>query len=124
MRINKGKGNLSTELRLVALMKKERLNGWRRGSLLPGKPDFIFPKDRLAVFVDGCFWHGCARCRRNLKPATNRMFWVEKIRMNKLRDLRVGRQLKREDWSVIRIWEHEIKRTPNKVLGRIRKKLI
>ena len=55
----RGSGNRATELRLIALMRAGHITGWRRGSRLPGRPDFVFAARRLAVFVDGCFWHGC-----------------------------------------------------------------
>ena len=74
---------------------------------MPGKPDFVFPKERLAVFVDGCFWHACPRCY--IKPKQNAKFWREKIGGNKKRDLKVSRQLRAEGWSVCRIWECRLK---------------
>lgn len=67
----------------------------------------MFAKDRVAVFVDGCFWHGCRKCR-NL-PASNREFWRLKIAANRLRDRKMGRVLRSSGWSVIRLWEHELK---------------
>jgi DNA mismatch endonuclease (patch repair protein) len=59
-----GSGNRGTELRLIEIFKARGITGWRRKYKLPGKPDFVFPKARVAVFVDGCFWHGCPKhCR-------------------------------------------------------------
>lgn len=77
---------------------------------MPGHPDMIFPSQRLIVFVDGCFWHGCSQCKR--VPPDMSIFWLEKIRANARRDRRVTSALKRRGWKVIRIWEHSIKRKP------------
>src|SRR5690606_13552377 len=64
MRSIRGKGNATTELRMVAILRRERLAGWRRHLDLPGRPDFAWPSERVALFVDGCFWHGCPHCYR------------------------------------------------------------
>lgn len=116
----RGKGNKSTEIKLLQLFKENGIKGWRRHQPLPGKPDFIFPKQRLAVFVDGCFWHGCPRCY--IKPKQNAKFWREKIGGNKKRDQRVTRQLRRDGWSVCRIWECRLKQ-PDSVIRRINRML-
>ena len=76
-------------------------------SKLPGKPDFVFPKPRLAVFVDGCFWHGCPK--HATWPKTNRAFWRKKIARNRARDREVGHALRRMGWRVIRVWEHGLR---------------
>jgi DNA mismatch endonuclease (patch repair protein) len=104
----RGTGNKDTELRLIQLFRANGLTGWRRGSKLPGKPDFVFPQLKVAVFVDGCFWHGCPL--HGTQPATNRAFWRRKIARNRQRDREVGRALRRAGWRVIRIWEHGLKR--------------
>lgn len=101
-------GNRGTELRLIQVFRVNGITGWRRGSRLPGKPDFVFPKLKTAVFVDGCFWHGCPR--HGTKPKANAKFWREKIRRNQARDKRVNRLLRTQDWHVLRIWEHELRR--------------
>jgi DNA mismatch endonuclease (patch repair protein) len=82
-------------------------------------PDFVFPKLRLAVFVDGCFWHQCPR-HSNL-PANNRTFWERKLKGNKARDRRVARTLRASGWRVLRVWEHELRRNHPRLLGRIRR---
>ncbi|MBS0659122.1 MAG: DNA mismatch endonuclease Vsr [Verrucomicrobia bacterium] len=96
-------GNKSTELALIRLMKVFGITGWRRGSQLFGKPDFVFPKAKLTVFVDGCFWHGCPRC--GTSPRSNAAYWREKILRNLKRDRLVTRQLREAGWRVLRIWE-------------------
>jgi DNA mismatch endonuclease (patch repair protein) len=100
-------GNKSTELRFISLMRAAGITGWRRRQKLPGSPDFVFRKERLAVFVDGCFWHGCPK--HATFPATRRAFWHKKLAANKARDSRVTRDLRRLGWRVLRIWEHEFK---------------
>jgi DNA mismatch endonuclease, patch repair protein len=77
---------------------------------LPGTPDFAFPKQRLAVFVDGCFWHGCPK--HATFPATRRKFWLSKFADNKARDGRVNLELRLLGWRVIRIWEHDLTKRP------------
>jgi len=72
------------------------------------RPDFVFPKSRTAVFVDGCFWHGCPK--HGTKPKGNASFWRKKFAVNKARDRRVNRALRRAGWQVLRVWEHELKR--------------
>jgi DNA mismatch endonuclease (patch repair protein) len=77
---------------------------------LPGRPDIVLPKWRTAIFVHGCFWHGCKKCDRGLRiPKTNRAFWIDKIAANCIRDQRVARELKRNGWRVITIWECQTK---------------
>lgn len=109
MRKVKSNRNKSTELKLIQFFKKNRICGWRRNFKLYGKPDFVFPKQRLAIFVDGCFWHG-HNCR-NTKPKDNADYWETKINRNKNRDVQVTETLTNKNWTVIRIWECELKNT-------------
>lgn len=102
----KPNGNKSTEVAVVSLLRATHLSGWRRHCPLDGNPDFVFPQRRIALFVDGCFWHGCPKhCRI---PHTNRRYWVNKISGNKRRDNRKRRYLRTKGWSVFRLWEHDI----------------
>lgn len=107
MRAVKSRGNQSTELRLIKIFKNVKIIGWRRNYKLFGKPDFVFPKRRVAIFVDGCFWHG-HDCR-NTKPADNADYWQVKIEINKKRDQTVSKTLMEKGWRVLRIWECQIK---------------
>jgi DNA mismatch endonuclease, patch repair protein len=102
-------GNAATELRFIQLLKEAGITGWRRRYPLYGKPDFVFLKLRLAVFIDGCFWHGCGRCYSS-SPKSNRAFWKDKFVRNKKRDQLVNRNLRSQGWQVLRIWEHELTR--------------
>jgi DNA mismatch endonuclease (patch repair protein) len=104
----RSRDNTSTELRLIAIFRNHGITGWRRGSKLTGRPDFVFPKLKLAVFVDGCFWHGCPR--HAVRPKTNAAFWRAKITGNRTRDRRVNRLLRAQGWTVLRVWEHALAR--------------
>ena len=73
-----------------------------------GKPDFIHRKEKIAVFIDGCFWHKCPKHYQD--PKTNRKFWKNKINKNTERDKQVVKKLKKDRWRVLRIWEHDIKK--------------
>ena len=101
-------GNKATELVLMKLMREHGITGWRRRVNLIGKPDFVFIRQRVAIFVDGCFWHRCPKhCRM---PKGNRGYWQTKIAGNATRDPLVTRTLRRAGWRVLRIWEHELAR--------------
>lgn len=106
MRSVKSSGNKSTELMLIDYFKKSKISGWRRNYKLEGKPDFVFPKSRVAIFADGCFWHG-HNCR-NLTPKSNQAYWQNKIERNKKRDKNINKTLRAKGWKVIRIWECKI----------------
>jgi DNA mismatch endonuclease, patch repair protein len=97
---------MTTELALALLFRKLKITGWRRHQKLFGKPDFVFRSLKLAVFVDGCFWHGCSR--HGSRPRENRLFWERKISTNKKRDRLVNQTLRKSGWRIIRIWEHEL----------------
>ncbi|MGH8022063.1 MAG: very short patch repair endonuclease [Limisphaerales bacterium] len=112
----KGRRNAATELRLIAIFRKHDIRGWRRGRSIFGRPDFVFPAARLAVFVDGCFWHGCPL--HGTEPQTNRGFWVRKIKRNKERDRLVGRNLRMQKWRILRVWQHDLQ-DPYRVARRV-----
>lgn len=102
----RSKGNRSTELAMVALLRVHKVTGWRRHADLFGKPDFTWRKARVVLFVDGCFWHGCPACRQ--APKSNANYWQQKIERNQARDRNVAIELRRHGWTVLRIWECEI----------------
>ena len=109
MAVIRSRGNLATELRLIALMREHAITGWRRNAPVFGKPDFVFRGERVAVFVDGCFWHGCPR--HATKPVNNRAFWKAKFARNAKRDRDVTRTLRTAGWRVLRIWECALARS-------------
>lgn len=108
---------LRTALRRAGL--RYRLDAGRG---IPGSPDIAFRRSRLAIFVDGCFWHGCPR--HGTVPKTNTSFWTAKIRRNRQRDRQVDRSLKRLGWRVLRLWEHEVRGDIGHVLRRIERLLL
>lgn len=116
----KGGGNRATELKLIEVFRENGITGWRRNSPIFGKPDFVFPASRTAVFVDGCFWHGCPD--HGSMPDSNRAFWERKLAGNVSRDRLVGRELRRRGWKVVRIWQHELKR-PRNFIRRLKRAL-
>jgi DNA mismatch endonuclease (patch repair protein) len=126
MSLIRGKGNKRTEGALIKIFKEQGIKGWRRHLKLPGKPDFTFRKERVTVFVDGCFWRGCPRCYR--APKGNRKFWEAKITRNRERDRErdreVNRELRKRGWCVLRIAEHSLRKKDHKrLLSRIEKAL-
>jgi DNA mismatch endonuclease (patch repair protein) len=106
----KGKGT-RLEKRLFAMLARMGLKGWKKNvENITGKPDIAFVNQRVAVFIDGCFWHGCPYCHRKL-PETNREYWKKKIKRNIALAKSHNRQLRRDGWTVIRVWEHDIANT-------------
>jgi DNA mismatch endonuclease (patch repair protein) len=143
----RGRGNKDTELALARLLRANGIKGWRRQQLIrinvqhstsnierstlsvgrwkfacvaTVRPDFVFQKFRTAVFVDGCFWHGCPR--HATWPAHRAAWWRRKIEGNKTRDRMVNRTLRRAGWQVLRIWECDL-RNAGRILKRISKAL-
>lgn len=104
----RGRKNKTTEAVLASLLRRNHIWGWRRHLPLIGTPDFVFPKQRLILFADGCFWHGCPKDSHRI--GNNAAFWRKKLAANKARDRRVTRTLRRMGWRVLRIWEHELVR--------------
>ncbi len=142
----RSRGNKETELALAKLLRRNKITGWRRHleirgravaavydrRKLPGahraplqnvfrvRPDFVFRHSRLAIFVDGCFWHGCPK--HGTKPKGNAAFWRRKLAANKDRDRLVSRILRAYGWQVVRIWEHELARKNEaRLLNRIQR---
>lgn len=116
----RSKGNRSTERRLRALLIGAGIKGWRTNAKeITGTPDFVFEKKRLAIFVDGCFWHGCPKCYR--RPKSKRKFWDTKVAENQARDQRVNRKLKKDGWDVFRLFECEIRENIPTIMDRIRR---
>ena len=102
----RSRGNKSTEVAMARLLRQFGLAGWRRHLDLPGRPDFAYRREKVAIFVDGCFWHGCPKCYR--RPKSNQKFWDRKVLQNQARDRRVNRLLRAKGWKVVRVWEHQL----------------
>ena len=142
----RSRGNKDTELALAKLFRRHKITGWRRHAQIVAavynrrpssgahraplqprqfsvRPDFVFPKLKLTLFVDGCFWHGCPK--HETKPKSNRAFWRRKFSGNKKRDVLVTRTLRRAGWRVLRVWEHELaKKNEARLMLRIKRALI
>lgn len=101
------KNGKSTEQKLLKMFKERHIIGWRRTYKMIGKPDFVFPKQKIVIFVDGCFWHG-HNCR-NVVPKDNAEYWDKKRERNIQRDKAVTETISSRGWRVVRIWECELK---------------
>jgi len=117
----KGKDNRSTEHALISLFRKYYITGWRRNYNVTGKPDFVFLDKKIAIFTDGCFWHG-HHCR-NIIPKQNSEYWNTKRNRNIKRDKYINTLFRKRGWTVVRIWECEIRKSSEKVLLKITKAL-
>ena len=121
MRRVKGR-DTSPEVRLRKALWALGVRGWRLDvRTLPGRPDLAFRRAQLAVFIDGCFWHGCPRhCRM---PSSNQAYWTRKIERNRERDRAAGRDLRRRGWRALRLWEHQVRRDPAAAAARVARAL-
>jgi len=118
MRAIRSRRNKTTEMRLRAHIVAAGISGWRmHDSSIPGQPDFYFRKKQLAVFVDGCFWHGCPQCGHI--PSTNRHYWSAKLAKNRRRDILVSRALRRLGMRVLRVWECQLRENPAKCVTKL-----
>lgn len=108
--------NTSLELKVRSALYKRGLR-YRLNYPLPGKPDIIFPKQKIVIFIDSCFWHGCPEHLR--KPASNIIYWSEKIKKNIARDKMVNKKYKEMDWKIIRLWEHDLKKDFEKTISNL-----
>lgn len=122
MSANKAK-NTSLELKIQKALRLAKIKGYKlHPSRIPGRPDIIFPKKKLAIFIHGCFWHKCPKCKLPL-PKTNRTFWKKKFFHNKERDVRKTKELKKMKWRTLVIWEHEVKIDPKQAALKVLKRL-
>lgn len=102
------KQNNSTELKLIKIFKEFGIKGWQRNYKVKGHPDFVFLNKKIAIFVDGCFWHG-HDCR-NTRPADNQEYWQKKCERNMAHDKAITALFESRGWMVIRIWECELQK--------------
>lgn len=127
MRSVKSRNTRSTELAVIKLFKDNHITGWRHSYSVIGHPDFVFLDKRVAIFVDGCFWHG-HDCR-NTRPADHAEYWAKKRERNMKRDREVTLRFESRGWTVLRIWECELKKKnipiiTEKILAAIHKQSI
>jgi len=114
----RSKGNRSTEQSFRLALVRARIRGWvLHTKTVFGRPDFYFPRDRVAVFIDGCFWHGCEKCGH--LPRTRSAFWRTKFQRNKSRSRLVRTRLKRLGIRAVRFWEHELKNGADKAVRKL-----
>lgn len=114
--------NTKIEKRIFSLLAGMGLKGWKKNAVeIIGKPDIAFIERRVAIFIDGCFWHGCPDCKRPL-PKTNRDYWERKIHRNIALAESYNEKLRNEGWTVLRFWEHEISNS-KKIKSQIEKAL-
>jgi DNA mismatch endonuclease (patch repair protein) len=115
MRAIRSSNNATTERKLRAHLVQLGIVGWKmRPPDLPGAPDFVFPGLRTVLFTDGCFWHGCPKCGHT--PKSNVGYWKKKLERNKSRDMAINAELRSRGFTVVRIWECEVKQNPRKCL--------
>ncbi len=108
MKSVKSKNTKSTEIRLQTFFQKNNITGWRKNYPVKGHPDFVFLKKKIAIFVDGCFWHG-HDCR-NTRPSDNAEYWRAKRERNQKHDEEINQLFVKRSWTVLRIWECELKK--------------
>lgn len=113
----RARGNATTERNLVQAFRTLKIAGWRRHVATFGRPDFMFRKQRVVVFVDGCFWHGCPKHGRN--PKSNTAYWLPKLARNRARDSLVSQHYRSRGWRVLRLWEHDAETAPLRCARRI-----
>ena len=117
MSLIRAKGNSSTELKLITALRKHAVKGWRRHPPIMGRPDFIFRRQRILIFVDGCFWHSCPN--HGHLPHGNAVYWRAKLERNRLRDQRIRCALRLRGWRVVRLWEHDLKKRPDRAARKV-----
>lgn len=110
----------SPEILLARLLKELGLKFERHRKSLPGSPDAVLPRKKIALFVNGCFWHGHHNCSRATLPQTNRTFWMKKIEKNMKRDMSQRRKLRRMGWSALTFWTCQ-PLTPSILLSRLKR---
>lgn len=109
--------NTGPEIKLRKILWSNGIRGYRIHYNLSGKPDIVFTKKKIVIFIDGCFWHKCPFCFQ--EPANRKEFWLKKINSNVERDMRVNTELETAGWTVIRFWEHDVKKNPDTIVEKI-----
>ena len=109
--------NTGPEVKLRKLLYARGIRGYRIHYNISGKPDLVFVKMKIAIFIDGCFWHMCPVCFQ--EPETRKEFWMKKIKSNVERDNKINEQLLNEGWTIIRFWEHDVRKNPEQIIGKI-----
>lgn len=122
MMSNRGR-DTSPELILRSALYEAGIRGYRLHKKgVPGRPDIVFSRKKLAIFVNGCYWHRCPRCNLSL-PKTHREFWKKKFELNVARDNRKKEELRKLRWRVIVLWECEVRKNVDGCVTRIARTL-
>jgi DNA mismatch endonuclease, patch repair protein len=116
MKSNRASGTIP-ELKLAKLLRKKLVT-----SDLPGRPDIVYARSKVAIFIHGCFWHRCRVCDLPL-PKTNTAFWRRKFQRNVERDQINRLELESMGWKVLEIWEHELEQNAKAVAARVKRGL-
>jgi len=103
----RGKDNRTTERKFRMALVRSHIRGWTTHAVLPGRPDILFPEEKIVIFLDGCFWHACGRCGH--VPKSNSVFWTRKLEGTRRRDRKNTRNLRKQGFIVMRAWEHSIR---------------
>ena len=111
--------NTSLEINFKKLLSRNKIKGFRKNPKMLGNPDFASAKKKIVIFVDGDFWHGYNW--KKLGKIPPKKYWQKKIDKNIQRDERYTKQLRKDGWNVLRFWEHELKKNPEKCLSKVRK---
>jgi len=120
MKGNKANGT-KPEISLRKALRSRRLAGYRLNfRKIPGSPDICYPSKKVAIFVNGCFWHRCPHCKLTL-PRSNKVFWRNKFNRNKERDRLKTKRLRNAGWKVLTVWECQIYSNADKVTTKISK---
>lgn len=106
------------ELALRKMLRQAGWGGYRLHWKVAGRPDIAYPGRKVAIFVNGCYWHRCPDCQPPI-PKSNTEFWAEKFRRNQERDERKRAELEDAGWTVLTVWECEIRDKPDDVMGRL-----
>ena len=109
------------ELEIRRRLFASGMRGYRLRPRLPGKPDIVYSRAKLAIFIDGCFWHGCPKCYT--RPATRRRYWDNKLAENISRDKAIDNSLRRMGWKTLHFWEHEVEKGPDSIVKRVKRTL-
>ena len=118
MKSNRAK-DTKPEILLKKALRRSKLKGYRQNwKKIPGRPDICFIKEKVAIFVNGCFWHRCPYCKLKL-PRSNKVFWRNKFRRNKERDVLKAQRLKKISWKVMTVWECQVRKRINNTVERI-----
>ena len=120
--MRKIKSNKTTpELLLHKALSKEKIRYKKNYKKLVGSPDIVLLQDKIAIFIDGEFWHGYKWEDKKPRIKSNRGYWIPKIERTIARDKRYSRLLRKEGWKVLRFWQHQVKKDVEKCLKKIKK---